>query len=385
MIYETNDSFDFSKLTLNPPMVVSGGNYFIKYQMNGSNLYIQPPECKLRGQISKNSKRPFCDLLFSQENFSFIKWMEDLETQTCKLIHEKREDWFDSEMELEDIENYFATPLKSYKGGKYYLARSFLPSHFGKINLKVYNENKEEINIDNIQEDVNIASILEIQGIKCSSRSFQIEMEIKQMMTLLPVNVFDNCLINKTMKPQSKVNEENEVNHLEEILEPQQEAQQEAQEAVEEAQQEAQEAAEEETQQGEEEILEVKNDSEHLEENQIKIEEKTKDVSDEDSEESDEDSEDSEDSEDNSQYNDLDDLEFNVNLEELDNESIQIKPHSDIYYQRYREAQKRARVAKNLALQAYLEAKEIKSKYNLDDIESDDDDFFNNEEQLVSS
>ena len=72
MIYETNDSFDFSKLTLNPPMVVSGGNYFIKYQMNGSNLYIQPPECKLRGQISKNSKRPFCDLLFSQENFSFI-------------------------------------------------------------------------------------------------------------------------------------------------------------------------------------------------------------------------------------------------------------------------------------------------------------------------
>ena len=69
----------------------------------------------------------------------------------------------------------------------------------------------------------------------------------------------------------------------------------------------------------------------------------------------------------------------------MDNESIQIKPHSDIYYQRYREAQKRARVAKNLALQAYLEAKEIKSKYNLDDIESDDDDFFNNEEQLVSS
>ena len=355
MIYETNDSFEFSKLTLNPPMVVSGGNYFIKYQMNGSNLYIQPPECKLRGQISKNSKRPFCDLLFSQENFSFIKWMEDLETETCKLIHEKREEWFDSEMDLEDIENYFATPLKSHKGGKFYLARSFLPSHFGKINLKVYNENKEEINIDNIQDNVNIASILEIQGIKCSSRSFQIEMEIKQMMTLLPVNVFDNCLINKTEKQNSVPIKEIETNHLEE-----------------------------------------KQESEHLEENQIDIEgEKREDITnefqeeDKQSEESDEDNEDNEesdeDSEENSQYNDLDDLEFNVNLEELDNESIQIKPHSDIYYQRYREAQKRARVAKNLALQAYLEAKEIKSKYHLDDIESDDDEFFNNEEQLVSS
>ena len=55
MIYETNDSFEFNKLKLNPPMVVSGGNYFIKYQINGSNLYIQPPECKLRGQISKHA------------------------------------------------------------------------------------------------------------------------------------------------------------------------------------------------------------------------------------------------------------------------------------------------------------------------------------------
>ena len=307
--------------------------------MNGSNLYIQPPECKLRGQISKNSKRPFCDLLFSQENFSFIKWMEDLETHTCKLIHEKREEWFDSEMDLEDIENYFATPLKSHKGGKFYLTRSFLPSHFGKINLKVYNENKEEINIDTIEDNVNIASILEIQGIKCSSRSFQIEMEIKQMMTLLPVNVFDNCLINKnnnaiTNNLEEEVQENDNTNNLEE------------------------------------EVQENDNTN-HLEESE--------------EEEEEEESDDEEESEEEENSNDLDDLEFNVNLEELDNESIQIKPHSDIYYQRYREAQKRARVAKNLALQAYLEAKEIKSKYHLDDIESDDDEFFNNEQQLVSS
>jgi hypothetical protein len=67
MIYETNDSFDFSKLTLNPPMVVSGGNYFIKYQMNGSNLYIQPPECKLRGQISKNTFLRF--IIFTRKFF----------------------------------------------------------------------------------------------------------------------------------------------------------------------------------------------------------------------------------------------------------------------------------------------------------------------------
>ena len=77
----------------------------------------------------------------------------------------------------------------------------------------------------------------------------------------------------------------------------------------------------------------------------------------------------------------IDDLEFTVDLEKLESdESISIKPQNDIYYERYREAQKRARIAKNLALQAYLEAKEIKNQYHLDDIESDEDDFFQTNE-----
>ena len=77
----------------------------------------------------------------------------------------------------------------------------------------------------------------------------------------------------------------------------------------------------------------------------------------------------------------IEDLEFTVDLEKLESdESISIKPQNDIYYERYREAQKRARIAKNLALQAYLEAKEIKNQYHLDDIESDEDEFFQTSE-----
>ena len=76
----------------------------------------------------------------------------------------------------------------------------------------------------------------------------------------------------------------------------------------------------------------------------------------------------------------MDDLEFTVDLDSLSNEEpISIKPHNDIYYERYREARKRAYIAKNMALQAFLEAKEIKHKYQLDDIESDD-----NEENFIN-
>lgn len=363
VIYNTNEPFDFNKLSLNPPMVISGGNYFIKYSMDGNALYIQPPECNTRGSISKTAKKAHCDLMFSHENTHFIKWMEDLETYSCKLIYDNREDWFESEMELSDIETYFASPLKSYKSGKFYLTRANIPSRLGKIHLKIYNENKEEVDLDSINESTHLVTILEVQGIKCSSRSFQIELEIKQMMTLEPVNLFENCLIASNRKivnqtktesqplPSSPVEEHNleETEHIEN------------------------------DENKEEEPIQVETyDSKDQEsflhpevEENIHLEESNNDVSLEET---------------STIENDIvepsiEDMEFTVDLEKLESEEpISIKPQNDIYYERYREAQKRARIAKNLALQAYLEAKEIKSQYNLDDIESDEDEFFQSSE-----
>ena len=375
VIYNTNDSFDFNKLSMNPPMVNSGGNYFIKYVMDGRNLYIQPPECKTRGGISKSSKNPSCDLMFSQENVQLIKWMEDLETYSCKLIYENREQWFESEMELVDIENYFASPLKSYKSGKFYLVRTSLPSRLGKINLKIYNENKEEVKLENIVDGTNVFTVLEVLGIKCSARSFQIEMEIKQMMTLEPVNLFDNCVIdyqrdvivhsNKQESEPITIDIEGETN----LEENEQENEEEKKEDIVQESETLEETSLENVMQEEptlenNEVLEIKEENERQtmekEDEENKVHE--------------------ENVEPNNEPIQLDDLEFTVDLDSLSNEEpISIKPHNDIYYERYREARKRAYIAKNMALQAFLEAKEIKHKYQLDDIESDD-----NEENFIN-
>jgi hypothetical protein len=368
-IYNINEPFSFDDLTINPPVVTNGGNYFIKYSMAGKPLYIQPPECKSKGAISKNSKKPYCDLMFTNEHIQLIKWMEDLENRTCKLIYENRAEWFEGDMELSDIENYFASPMKIYKGGKFYLVRANIPSRLGKIHLKVYNENREEVSIDSIVENTNVITVLEIQGIKCSARSFQIEMEIKQLMTLEPVNLFDNCLINvktplntQTQIEKNEVVEENP-QHLEETeqlddsieniqLQEEKEENEDKEESLEQI--ESLEATE-------EPIPLEENSSEQENQNQQmeSLEEVHLEV-------------------DTKPSNELDDLEFTVDLEKLDQESVVLKPHNDIYYDRYKEARKRALIAKNLALQAFLEAKEIKHKYNLDDIDSEsDEEFFN--------
>ena len=55
-----------------------------------------------------------------------------------------------------------------------------------------------------------------------------------------------------------------------------------------------------------------------------------------------------------------------------------IRKRNEIYYELYRDALNKAKEAKDLALSRFLEAKEIKNKYHLEDVDSDDEDFFSN-------
>jgi hypothetical protein len=194
-IYNANDTFKFEKLLLTKPTIISGGNYFIKLLVNDNPLYIQPPKCKLKQGISKAGKRMFADLMFTNENDQFIRWMENLENHCQKNIFNNREQWFDGELEMADIENYFTPPLKVYKSGKFYIIRTNITTMLGKSVFKIYDENEKEVDMDNINENMNIMTILEIQGIKCSARSFQIEIELKQMLVMNPINIFDKCLL----------------------------------------------------------------------------------------------------------------------------------------------------------------------------------------------
>ena len=61
-------------------------------------------------------------------------------------------------------------------------------------------------------------------------------------------------------------------------------------------------------------------------------------------------------------------------LDELpENDQITLKNRNDVYYEMYREARRKAKYARELALASYLEAKNIKNKYMLDDIDDSDD------------
>jgi hypothetical protein len=353
-IYETDASFPFDKLILLSPTALSGGNYFIKYQINKMPLYIQPPKCKTRNGIHmggtttnigstplKMNKRMHCDLMFSNEDESLIRWMEDLETHTCRQLYENREKWFETDMDMNDIENYFCSPLKSYKSGKFHLARSNIPTRLGKITLKIYDEDENDVLPDSIDENTEMITILEVQGIKCSARSFQIEIEMKQMMTVKPSNLFDHYILRKPAAVTSMTasvsvqSQEEPTQIMKEYVEPDtnRPLPEEKDESIN--------------------TMEIYEESDKEPESENRPNEFSIIAG--------------------PHSDDL--MEFNLDLDELpETEMVHIKARNEVYYEMYREARKKAKLAKQMALSAYLEAKQIKNTYMLDDIEESDSD-----------
>ena len=59
-------------------------------------------------------------------------------------------------------------------------------------------------------------------------------------------------------------------------------------------------------------------------------------------------------------------------LTDIDSTStIQLKDKKEMYYEMYQTAKRKAKLAKSLAISAFLEAKRIKNMYMLDDLEED--------------
>jgi hypothetical protein len=343
MIYNTDHEFDFNQIVLKTPASYNGG-HFIKYTINDSPLYIKPPKCNIKLIAkSSNKKRMNCDLQFTRESEDFIQWIENLEIYTRKILFDNRAKWFDSELEENDIANSFVISLKPYKSGKIYIMRTAIPIKDESIDIKIYDEEENIVDIENIKENTEVMTIMECKGVKCSSRNFQIEFELKQMMVQESKNLFEKCILTnsikttanppiKELKIKTIMKEENNEN-IEKTVESLGET-----------------------------PMPVIEPSSTCPSSTISI---------------------STEEDPPSIKNELCEVEFN--LEEMpEMESVQLKKRNDVYYEMYREARRKAKVARDLALSAYLEAKRIKNTYMLDNLKDSDesDNEFDDDEDI---
>jgi hypothetical protein len=198
-IIEPTMDYDFNKIQLGLPISQPASSYLTRIFVDNKPLFIQATKCTTKNGFIKSGKKIYCDLMFSNKDSIFIHWIENLENKCQDLIHQKGEMWFQNKMEKEDIEVAFSSPLKIYKSGAYYLMRASV-----KPNIKIFNDTNTEVAVENIQPDTNIISIIEVQGIKFTSRNFQIEFEVKQCMIVSPDPFLDNCFIRTSGRSERK-------------------------------------------------------------------------------------------------------------------------------------------------------------------------------------
>jgi hypothetical protein len=350
-------------------------------------LYIQTTKSLTRQGLVKTGKKYYCDLMFDKNSEDLINWFENLEEKCQKLIFEKKDDWFQGNLEESDIETAFNSLLRVYKSGKYYLLRTNIKNSKDDIpSIKIYNENEIPLGINDITNETQVISILEIQGIKFTSRNFQIEIELKQVMVLDNEPIFENCLIKANKKPLEQTS-------LEEMTNPDSN-QNSNQNSNQDSNQDSnlkgiivtesiitndiveQTSSEVEKKPEKEEKVEIKttDNLDNLEEmepldllqHETKQEEENISL--------------------NIEFEDLmeDIQENNEVLKEIDNddlnlekpeEFITLKKPNEVYFNLYKEARNKAKQAKKSAILAYLEAKNIKKTYMLENINDSDSDF----------
>lgn len=390
-IIDPTDTFNYELINLDNPTPVQGGCFFTKLNCGEKKLplYLQLPKCRSKQGICKttSSKKFFIDLIFNSYENSLITWFENFENRCRELIFEKKDNWFQSEMELDDIESHFNSSMKTYKSGKYIVIRCYIPNNktIRKNYCLIYDENENILNVEDVKENLEIIPLIAIEGIKFSSKSFQIEINVPQIMVLkMPEEIKTGFLINK----KTKNNDSSEtIDNKEEIEEKKEEISIDNENTLEAID------------------LEKNIDNPDLEIiNDLKVTDNTEEIKNlnkvkntNESNKSDNSSEieeigelnivdaniDNIELENKNSLKELDiSLESDITLENDDENPITLKKPNDVYLEIYKNARDRAKKMRQAAVEAYLEAKNIKNKYLLDDILSEDENsnFGENEE-----
>jgi hypothetical protein len=363
-IINPNETYDFTRLTLGNPVQTNNNMFFSKISCE-DDLYIQTPEISCKDGFIKNSKKPYIDLVFDQSHEAFVEWVENLETTVKKCIYEKRNEWFqDSNVDITDIDNIFISPFRTYKSGKKLILRVYLETPKSLINkndIEIYDENENELSLDSIDVNSIFIALLHINGLRFSSKTFQIYIDVKQIMVITNKLVNEKVLIKNNkpeMKPEDAAREVKPDDALPQVKSVETTTEMKPDETLQEVKLDILKTSTE--TKLDETVINLKEDESIIEGEQIKTSDEKKINSTDEIIKTTETEE------------ILDIKEVDLNLDSLENDNIQLNKPTKEHIEQYKDAIAKAKTAQKKALELHLEAKNIKAKYLLN-IDSDTD------------
>lgn len=335
-ISSIKDNISFDKVSLGNPGRIQGGTYYSKIFFDNYPFYLKIEQCNSKSGIIETGKKHYIDLLFTIQESEYIDLFNNIEKHLKKMLFEKATDWFSNKMDADDIDHFFNSCMRVYKTNKT-LLRTYVNNRDSPHACVVFDENNINASYDYIQNK-QFACILHIKGLRFTSNSFQLDIENKQILVLTNKNVFNTCLLheNTTLETDTEPVIETETKaDTEPVIETEPEP-----------------------------VIETETDTEPV------IETKPEPVI-----ETKPDPEPVIETETDSKSNDL--CEYDLNLDNLDNETVSLKDPKEVYYEMYKIARKKAKETRKQAIKAYMDAEEIRKNYMLDttsDSDTDSDD-----------
>lgn len=357
-ILNLNENIDFEDITISNPTLISGNNYFSKINKGSisKNLYIQFPKCSLKNPLQKNSTKNTCELIFNSSEKNIVEFFENLETFCCEEIYKNKDIWFyePDDMTLDDIKDILNPIMRSYKSGKNFIVKCVIKNN----KLTIYDENEKKIEISDFDYKNEIIPLININGIKLSSKNFSIELVLTQFLLIYPSDSFEDQLLIKldnknTNHPRINVknNEEKDSENLVTLNE----------------------------QDDNNDTTSNSNLDSNNNDNKIKDLDLNLEI------------EDLSKKEEKEEFNyltnySLDELECKdgeLNLDDVkvnESDKLELKTQETIYLEIYKKALQKAKDIRKNAIEAFIEAKNIKNRYNLDyndENSSDEEEFYN--------
>lgn len=191
--FEPTADFDFSRIHLADPRAVQGGAYVAKISMESAGtrpLYLQLPKCRTKqGIVAPRTRGKYVDLLYGVDtNAPLHDWITELE-RTCRaLVHSKRQAWFQNELNEEEIESMMAPVCRLYKGGKQVSIRVNVASDRpgGVAQCLFYDEAQVRQDATQLTSEQDIIPLVCVDNIRLTSRSFEFDIRLVQAMFLEP-------------------------------------------------------------------------------------------------------------------------------------------------------------------------------------------------------
>jgi exonuclease VII small subunit len=414
-IFDLNKPFDFNILKLGTPNLINNNNYFSKitHGLSDKNLYIQLPKCITKQGIIRGSNKSQCELCYSINEKTVIEFLENLEKYCIEQIYNNKELWFYNAKNItsDDIEELMSPLIKTYKHGKNFLIKNLVKPD----KLNIYDEDENKIDLDDYNINHEFLPLININGVKFSNKNLTIEINLTQMLVLYPSDEFEKQILlkvnnnNKSLEDSNKSLEDSNksLDDSNKSLEDSNKSLEDSNKSLEDSNkslEDSNKSLEDSNTNLEDNDKSLKDNNTNLEKkknnNEIFNDDKTiinetttleKNIDELAKEEIDEYkngiiestdviqemySKQHDNLEDmkNKKIHEINDIELNsLDLNDLNEEDpFEIKSRDEIYLEVYKKAKKKAKEIRKNAIQAFLEAKNIKTKYNLESLVDSD-------------